>query len=45
MRADEGQQNNFTERLRTQLNVVATPPQRHLEMFVFTPHEESTAEY
>lgn len=37
VRADEGQQNNFTERLRTQLNLVVTPAQRDVEMLVFTP--------
>jgi uncharacterized protein (TIGR03435 family) len=37
VRAEEGQQNNFTEHLRTQLNLVVTPAQRHVEMFVFTP--------
>ncbi|XCB24640.1 DUF3738 domain-containing protein [Tunturibacter gelidoferens] len=37
VRADEGQQNNFTERLRTQLNLVVTPAQRRVEMLVFTP--------
>jgi uncharacterized protein (TIGR03435 family) len=36
VRADEGKQDNFTERLRTQLNLVVTPAQRHVEMLVFT---------
>ena len=37
VRTDEGKQDNFTERLRTQLNLVVTPAQRHVEMLVFTP--------
>jgi hypothetical protein len=35
VRADECKQNNFTERLRTQLKPVITPAQRHVEMRVF----------
>ena len=37
VRANEVQQNNFTERLRSQLNLVGTPAQRHVEMLVFAP--------
>jgi uncharacterized protein (TIGR03435 family) len=37
VRAEEGPQNNFTERLRTQLNLVVTPTQRQVEILVFTP--------
>jgi uncharacterized protein (TIGR03435 family) len=35
--ADKVKQNNFAERLRTQLNLVVTPAQRHVEMLVLTP--------
>jgi uncharacterized protein (TIGR03435 family) len=35
--ADKAQQNDFTERLRTQLNLLVTPVQRRVEMLVFAP--------
>ena len=38
------QQNNFTERLSTQLGLVVTPARRQVEMLVFTPQLKVTRE-
>jgi uncharacterized protein (TIGR03435 family) len=37
VRPEGGQQNDFLERLRSQLNLVVTPTQRNIETLVFQP--------